>query len=51
MMRRVPDVTKLRLTIDYVPTTPLSQIVADVVADVRERVASADSPGSAVRAV
>jgi UDP-glucose 4-epimerase len=51
MMRRVPDVTKLRLTIDYVPMTPLSQIVADVVADVRERVASADSPGSAVRAV
>lgn len=51
MMRRVPDVTKLRLTIDYAPTTPLSQIVADVVADVRERMPSEDTPGAVVRAV
>ncbi len=39
MMRRVPDVTKLERTINFRPKTPLSQIIADVVADQRANLA------------
>lgn len=35
MQRRVPDLTKLQATIHYRPTTPLAQIIADVVAGQR----------------
>jgi UDP-glucose 4-epimerase len=38
MMRRVPDVSKLERVTGFRPTTPLSQIVADVVADQRARI-------------
>lgn len=38
MMRRVPDVSKLERVTGFRPTTPLTQIVADVVADQRERI-------------
>lgn len=38
MMRRVPDVSKLERVTGFRPITPLSQIVADVVADQRERI-------------
>jgi UDP-glucose 4-epimerase len=37
MMRRVPDVSKLERVTGFRPSTPLSQIVADVVADQRAR--------------
>jgi UDP-glucose 4-epimerase len=37
MMRRVPDVTKLERVTGFRPRTPLSRIVADVVADQRQR--------------
>ena len=37
MMRRVPDVSKLERLTGFRPRTPLSQIVADVVADQRGR--------------
>ena len=47
MMRRVPDVAKLERVTEFRPSTPLSQIVADVVADQRERVAAVS--GVAVR--
>lgn len=40
MMRRVPDVRKLERTIGFRPRTPLSQIIADVVADQRMRLAA-----------
>lgn len=46
MMRRVPDVTKLERITGFRPSTPLAQIVADVVDDQRARVAS--SVGAAV---
>lgn len=46
MMRRVPDVTKLERVTGFRPSTPLAQIVADVVDDQRNRVAS--SVGAAV---
>jgi len=39
MMRRVPDVSKLERVTAFRPTIPLSRIIADVVADQRERVA------------
>ena len=38
MMRRVPDVSKLERVTGFRPMTPLTQIVADVVADQRERI-------------
>jgi UDP-glucose 4-epimerase len=37
MMRRVPDVSKLERVTGFKPATPLSEIVADVVADQRAR--------------
>ncbi len=37
MLRRVPDLTKLERTIGFRPRTSLKDIVADVVADQRER--------------
>ncbi len=37
MLRRVPDVTKLHATIDFAPSTPLAQIIDDVVAYERDR--------------
>lgn len=37
MMRRVPDVSKLERCTGFRPQTPLSQIIADVVADQRAR--------------
>lgn len=37
MMRRVPDVSKLERVTGFRPRTPLSQIIADVVADQRGR--------------
>jgi UDP-glucose 4-epimerase len=40
MLRRVPDVRKLERTVGYRPRTPLSQIIADVVADQRVRLAA-----------
>lgn len=47
MMRRVPDVAKLERVTGFRPSTPLSQIVADVVADQRARAAAVS--GVAVR--
>jgi UDP-glucose 4-epimerase len=41
MLRRVPDVSKLRRVTGFAPSTPLSQIVADVVADQRSRLGAA----------
>ncbi len=41
MQRRVPDVSKLERTLGYKPDTPLEQIVADVVAEQRARLATA----------
>jgi UDP-glucose 4-epimerase len=41
MMRRVPDVSKLERVTGFRPRTPLAQIVADVVADRRERASGA----------
>jgi UDP-glucose 4-epimerase len=40
MLRRVPDVSKLQRTTGFRPMIPLRQIVEDVVADQRERLAS-----------
>ncbi len=40
MQRRVPDVRKLERTIGFRPRTPLREIVADVVADQRARLAA-----------
>ncbi len=40
MQRRVPDLTKLVRTIGFRPETPLSDIIADVVADQRSRLAA-----------
>jgi len=40
MQRRVPDVRKLERTIGFRPRTPLRDIVADVVADQRARLAA-----------
>lgn len=37
MMRRVPDVSKLERTTGFRPRTPLERIIADVVADQRDR--------------
>jgi UDP-glucose 4-epimerase len=39
LQRRVPDVSKLERFIGYNPATPLEQIVADVIADKRARLA------------
>jgi UDP-glucose 4-epimerase len=39
MLRRVPDVRRLERTIGFRPRTPLSEIIADVVADQRARLA------------
>jgi UDP-glucose 4-epimerase len=45
MMRRVPDVTKLQRLTGFAPAISLDAIIADVVADQRERVrASSSSP-------
>jgi len=40
MLRRVPDVRRLERTIGFRPRTPLSEIIADVVADQRARLAT-----------
>jgi len=40
MQRRVPDVRKLEKAIGFRPRTPLSQIIADVVADQRAKLAT-----------
>jgi UDP-glucose 4-epimerase len=40
MLRRVPDVRRLERTIGFRPHTPLSEIIADVVADQRARLAT-----------
>jgi UDP-glucose 4-epimerase len=40
MQRRVPDLSKLERTIGFRPRTPLSTIIADVVADQRTRMAT-----------
>lgn len=40
MHRRVPDVRKLERMVGFRPTIPLAQIIADVVADQRERLAA-----------
>lgn len=40
MLRRVPDVRRLERTIGFSPRTPLSEIIADVVADQRARLAT-----------
>lgn len=40
MHRRVPDVRKLERTVGFRPRTPLAQIIADVVADQRARLAA-----------
>jgi len=40
MQRRVPDLAKLERTIGFRPRTPLSTIIADVVADQRARLAA-----------
>jgi UDP-glucose 4-epimerase len=39
MLRRVPDVRRLERTIGFRPRTPLTEIIADVVADQRARLA------------
>jgi UDP-glucose 4-epimerase len=39
MLRRVPDVRRLERTIGFRPRTPLSEIIVDVVADQRARLA------------
>jgi UDP-glucose 4-epimerase len=41
MMRRMPDLSKLERTIGFKPSTSLEQIVADVVAEQRARLATA----------
>jgi UDP-glucose 4-epimerase len=40
MLRRVPDVRKLEKAIGFRPRTPLTQIISDVVADQRARLAA-----------
>jgi len=40
MLRRVPDLTRLERTIGFRPRTPLHEIIADVVADQRARLAA-----------
>jgi UDP-glucose 4-epimerase len=40
MLRRVPDVRKLEKAIGFRPRTPLTQIITDVVADQRARLAA-----------
>ena len=40
MLRRVPDVRRLERTIGFRPRTPLSEIITDVVADQRARLAA-----------
>jgi UDP-glucose 4-epimerase len=45
MLRRVPDVSKLERTTGFRPMTPLREIVADVVADQRGRLADARPAG------
>ena len=40
MQRRVPDLTKLERAIGFRPRTPLATIIADVVADLRTRLAA-----------
>ncbi len=40
MLRRVPDVRKLEKAIGFRPRTPLTQIIADVVADQKARLAA-----------
>jgi len=42
MNRRVPDLSKLERTIGFRPRTPLAEIIADVVADQRARLAGRD---------
>ena len=39
MQRRVPDCSKLERTVGFKPSTPLEEIIADVVADQRARLA------------
>lgn len=45
MGRRVPDVSKVARTIGFRPSTPLEEIVADVVAERRSRLAVSASSG------
>jgi UDP-glucose 4-epimerase len=40
MLRRVPDLRRLEQTIGFRPRTPLSEIIADVIADQRARLAA-----------
>ena len=47
MLRRVPDVSKLERTTGFRPMTPLSEIIRDVVADQRPRVAEQGRPRKA----
>lgn len=47
MLRRVPDVTKLERVTGFRPRTPLSEIIRDVVADQRARLAEQRRPRSA----
>ncbi len=51
MQRRMPDVAKLERLIGMRPRTPLSQIVADVVADQRTRLAPEPSYPATLRAL
>jgi UDP-glucose 4-epimerase len=44
MLRRVPDVSKLERVTGFRPKTPLSEIIQDVVADQRPRVAEQGRP-------
>lgn len=46
MMRRVPDVSRLERVTGFKPSTPLATIIADVIADQRERVGRAPGPGA-----
>lgn len=47
MLRRVPDVSKLERVTGFRPMTPLSEIIRDVVADQRPRVAEQGRPRKA----
>jgi UDP-glucose 4-epimerase len=51
MLRRVPDVSKLERTTGFRPLTPLSEIVADVVADQRGRLRDQGRPRPASAAL
>jgi UDP-glucose 4-epimerase len=42
MLRRVPDCSKLERTVGFKPSTPLEEIIADVVADQRARLGPRD---------